>query len=45
MKKYRLAVSLVTLVLLCSVLSGCDNRSQLEKDTDKAAQKVNNLLK
>ena len=45
MRKYRLLGSLVALVLLIGVLAGCDNRSQLEKDMDSAANKVNNALK
>jgi len=45
MKKYSFIVSLIALVLLAGVLNGCDNRSQLEKDADAAAKKVNKALR
>ncbi len=45
MRKYRFALSLVALVLLVAGLSGCDNRSQLEKDADAAAKKVSQAFK
>jgi hypothetical protein len=45
MRKYGLFTILVTLALLAAVVSGCDNRSQLEKSADNAAKKVNNMLK
>jgi len=38
-------VSLIALVLLIGSLSGCDNRSRLEKDADAAAKKVNQAFK
>jgi uncharacterized lipoprotein NlpE involved in copper resistance len=45
MKKCRIAMSLIALVLLVGVLSGCDNRSQLEKDVDAAADRIERKLK
>jgi len=45
MRKYSFIVSLIALALLIGVLNGCDNRSQLEKDADAAAKKVNQALK
>ncbi len=45
MRRYGFLVSLVALVLLIGSLSGCDNRSQLEKDADAAAKKVNQAFK
>lgn len=45
MKKYRAIVSLIVLVLLMSVLSGCDNRTQAQKDVDAAAKEVKDALK
>lgn len=45
MRKYGFLVYLMALGLLIVALNGCDNRSQLEKDADKAAQKVSNALR
>ncbi|MCX5665473.1 MAG: hypothetical protein NT036_00250 [Candidatus Omnitrophica bacterium] len=45
MRRYGFLVSLIALVLLIGTLSGCDNRSQLEKDADAAAKKVNQAFK
>ncbi len=45
MRKYGFFVSLIAVVILIAGLSGCDNRSQLEKDVDSAAAKVKNVLK
>jgi len=45
MRRYGFLVSLIALVLLIGSLSGCDDRSQLEKDTDAAAKKVSQAFK
>ena len=45
MRRYGFLVSFIALVLLIGTLSGCDNRSQLEKDADAAAKKLNQALK
>ena len=45
MKKITLLFSLLALVVLIGALTGCDNRSQLEKDVDKAASDVKKALK
>ena len=45
MRKYGSLISFIALVLLVAGLSGCDNRSQLEKDADKAANKLSSALK
>ncbi len=37
--------SSVPFSLVASFFSGCDNRSQLEKDADAAGKKINNALK
>lgn len=40
MRKYRFVFSLIVLALLFGGLSGCDNRSGLEKGVDKAVDNV-----
>ena len=45
MRRYRFLVSLMALALLIGSLSGCDNRTKLEKDVDQAAAKVKNVFK
>jgi hypothetical protein len=47
MKQYRLLLPVIALliVLTVSALNGCDKRSQFEKDTDKAADKVNRSMR
>lgn len=45
MRKYGLLVSLIALVLIAGTLTGCDNRSQLEKDADAAAKKMSQAFK
>jgi uncharacterized lipoprotein NlpE involved in copper resistance len=45
MRRYGLVLSLIAMVVLTATLNGCDNRSQLEKDTDAAAKKVNQAFK
>jgi hypothetical protein len=45
MRKIRFAVVMIALVLLVGSLSGCDNRTKLEKDVDQAAAKVKNVFK
>ena len=44
MKNYRFLVSVIMLVVLVGISTGCDNRSQLEKDADKAASSVKKAL-
>lgn len=45
MRKFRILLSLVAFVMLVGSLSGCDNRSQFEKDVDKTAGKVKDVFK
>lgn len=45
MRKYGFLVSFIAFVMLVCSLTGCDNRSQLEKDADAAAKKISNALK
>lgn len=45
MRKIRFVVALIALALLVGSLSGCDNRTKLEKDVDKAAAKVKDVFK
>ena len=44
MKNFRFLLVVLVLVLFVGVSTGCDNRSQLEKDADKAASKVQKAL-
>ena len=45
MFRYRFALSLIGLVLLFGSLSGCDNRTGLEKGVDKTADKVKDVAR
>lgn len=45
MRKYGFALSLIAVLVIATAMSGCDNRSQLEKDADAAAKKVNQAFK
>lgn len=44
MRNYRFLAAMLVLVLFIGVSTGCDNRSQLEKDADKAASNVKKAL-
>ncbi len=45
MFRYRFALSLIGLVLLFGSLSGCDNRTGLEKGVDKTADKIKDVAR
>ena len=45
MRRYRFVVSVIALALLIGSLSGCDNRTKLEKNVDATAAKVKNVFK
>jgi|GEM_PF-4761720 hypothetical protein len=45
MLKYRFAFSLIALVMLFGILSGCDNRTGFEKGVDKTADKIKDIAK
>jgi len=45
MKKYRMLLVMVALVLIAGITTGCDNRSQMEKDADKAYSDAKKTLK
>jgi hypothetical protein len=44
MKNFRLLAVMAVLVMFIGVTTGCDNRSQLEKDADKVAAKVKKAM-
>ncbi len=45
MKKYSVIAFVFVLAVAMATAIGCDNRSQLEKDADKAAKKLEGALK
>lgn len=45
MKKYQIALSVLSILLVVGIFAGCDNRSQLEKDMDAAAKKASDALR
>jgi len=44
-EKKNFILVLVALVLFSGFMSGCDKRSQMEKDADAAAKKIQNSIK
>ena len=45
MKNYYSLVAMLVLVFFVGISTGCDNKSQLEKDADKAASKLKGSMK
>ncbi len=45
MKKYSFFLLAIAFILAVGAISGCDNRSQLEKDMDSAADDINQRLR
>jgi len=45
MKNFRFLALIAVLVLFIGVTTGCDSRSQIEKDADKAAAKMKKAMK
>lgn len=44
MKRFTLLASIMALIFVIGITTGCDNRSQLEKDADKAAGDLKKAL-